>query len=96
MKKGRTFTVYEVLPIVLLTLTSGPRTRICFVASGTKLAARTGLTVTVRLPAGVVDVGIAGLTVLDAARLKSSARFATVPGVMTSGLLGGSCSVNVT
>jgi hypothetical protein len=67
------------VPAPAFTLTRPPRTRICFVASGTRLPLSTGFTVT------VVGLVADGVIALDAARLKSSARFATVPSVITSG-----------
>ena len=62
-----------------MTLASAPRTSICLVLSGITLAVSVGLTVTV---VGAVSEGV---IVLEAARLKSSARFAIVPWFTTSG-----------
>ncbi len=84
------------LPEVLLTLTSGPRTRICLLVSGVMLADSMGLTLTVRAPAAVEELIVDGASVLEALRLKSSARFATVPWVMTSGCSEASCTARVT
>src|ERR1700685_1633795 len=85
---------------VVSTLTSGPRTWICLVASGIRLADSVGLTHT--CTAVVLEVTAAGgvvtgtgTTVLVASKLKSSARLATVRGVMMNGLPVGSVSVIV-
>src|SRR5579863_8586789 len=95
VKNGNTLPVYEVWVEVLVTLTSGPRTRIILVTSGVRLATSTGLTVTMTALAMVEEVMVDGATVFEALRLKSSARCATVPLVTTSGDPDGSFRVTV-
>ena len=82
-------TLITKLPAVALVLTSPPRTWTCLVVSVARLAVSTGLTVT------VVGAAVDGVIASDAARLKSSARFATLPWVMTSGAFDGSVRVTV-
>src|SRR5882724_8660129 len=63
-KNGRTLMMK--LLVLASALTSGPRTRICLVVSGARLAVKTGLTVT------VVGAVFDGVMVFDDAKLKSS------------------------